>query len=709
MSTPLKARAILRGMPRPCVPGLCRVLLILSLLSPISATAQSTSSGEQLASPSGSAAGSEGSGGKSDGGGKAANDILNMDIEQLARTPVVVPSMDIPVTSVTKELSTVGRSAAAVFVITPEMIRRSGATCIPEALRMAPGLDVAQINSSSWAISCRGFNQPYSNSLLVLIDGRSVYNPDVAGVYWNQQDVLLEDVERIEVIRGPGGTLWGANAVNGVINIITKKAKDTQGAYVMAGGGTQKQLLNAVRYGGQFSEDCRYRVYGKQFEQGPGFDPTGRVDDAWRQGRFGFRTDYEPCGGENDVLTVQGDHYVGSTDNSQIPISPTLSEQQTGDNLLARWRHIYDEDTNWTLQTYYDTFSRIPDPQIQAEVVKTFDIDFQYQFRWSDRQKIIWGAGFRNVDSYFPGGDAFTTWFPTPHYLMNRSNQFVQDEIAVVEDRLTLTLGCKLEEDSITGLEYEPTARVLWTPDRRHSAWCAVSRAVRVLDRVSEQANITMPAVLPNVYPRVLGNPDLQSPNVIAYEIGFREQATERFSWDIATYYNVYRQLRTFSVGTPYLEPIPNPTRRIVPLTLNNADYGDTYGMELTGNYALSERWRLYAQYTMFEQHLAGGAFDLTASPSSQVYLRSAWDLREDLEFDLMARYVDALLLQQVPSYITMDLRLAWRPRKHLELAAVGQNLLQAHHWEFGGPRQDGLIYSTEVPRGVYGTVTWRR
>ena len=300
----------------------------------------------------------EGSGRPGDGPDRDPEGILNLDIEQLAKTPVVVPSMDIPVTSVTKEASTVGRSAAAVFVITNEMIRRSGATCIPEALRMAPGLEVAQVNSNTWAITARGFNSAYANKMLVLIDGRSVYNPDFSGVFWNMEDVLLEDVERIEVIRGPGGTLWGANAVNGVINVITKNAKDTQGVYLMAGGGSHERMLDAFRYGGQIGEDLHYRVYGKYFDRGPGLDPTGQIGDSWQQGRFGFRADWQPDRDKSNALTIQGDHFVGDTANSIIPMDFSTSERQTGENLLMRWRHVYDEDSDWTLQTYYDKFSR---------------------------------------------------------------------------------------------------------------------------------------------------------------------------------------------------------------------------------------------------------------------------------------------------------------------------------------------------------------
>ena len=647
-----------------------------------------------------------------DGAAKNPDDILGMDIEQLAKAPVTVssggPVMDLPVTSVTKEESTVGRSAAAIFVITNEMIRRSGATCIPEALRMAPGLEVAQCNSNTWAISCRGFNNAYSNKLLVLIDGRSVYNPDFAGVYWDMQDVLLEDVERIEVIRGPGGTLWGANAVNGVINVITKNAKDTQGLYLMAGGGSQHRMLDAFRYGGAIGEDMKYRIFGKYFDDGPGVNPSSPASDSWQQGHFGFRADWAPDRDKTNILTIQGDHFVGDTANGLIPNNFSASENQRGENLLVRWRHLLSEDSDWTLQTYYDQFTR--GSSWQTETVKTFDVDFQYRFPWGNRQKITCGANFRNVESLYVGGDQFTTWYPFPYFTTNYTGQFIQDEIAVIDDLLTFTLGCKLEQNPYTGLEYQPTARLLWAPDNKHSAWTAVSRAVRTPSRGEEQVSLTMPPLAPNVYPRIIGDSGLVSEDLMAYELGYREQATESWSWDVALYYNRYQHLIGAIPGAPFPEPLPAPTRLIIPTVMANGPSGETYGVELSSNYSVSERWRLYVQYTCLQMHIASSPATVGQGldPHNQVYLRSAWDLRDNLEFDLMARYVDSLTAFAIPSYITMDLRLAWRPREHLELAVVGQNLLQSDHREFPGSSADSPVLSTEVPRGVYGTITWK-
>ena len=399
------------GAARPAGWWQSGILLLLWLLPPGLALAQSGA-----APVAGKPDGQTATGPASDATDDSGKNILDLDIDQLAKTQVVVPSMDIPVTSVTKEPSTVGRSAAAVFVITNEMIRRSGAKCIPEALRMAPGLQVAQITADKWAISARGFNGLFANKLLVLIDGRSVYNLTSGGVYWDVQDTLLEDVDRIEVIRGPGGTMWGANAVNGVISIITKSAKDTHGAYLSAGGGTQEHLTDGARYGGQIAEDFHYRVYAKQYDRGGGaaadnfpapllsggggsvFSPPSGYDTS-HQDRAGFRADWDVDARAGDKLTVQGDCYDGSSGalNQLVTTQPPYMKQfsggepVTGQNILVRWQHTYDEDSDWTLQTYYDRYTR--NGLTLLEMAENVDLDFQYRFPLTDRQEIICGLG----------------------------------------------------------------------------------------------------------------------------------------------------------------------------------------------------------------------------------------------------------------------------------------------------------------------------
>lgn len=653
-------------------------------------------------------------GGKS---GDAMKDILDMDIEQLARTSVVVPSMDVPVTSVSKEPSTVGRSAAAIFVITNEMIRRSGATCIPEALRMVPGLDVARFNSSTWAISARGFNALFSNKLLVLIDGRTVYSPIFSGVYWDVQDVMLEDIERIEVIRGPGGTLWGANAVNGVINIITKNARDSQGTYIQVGGGTEEKFFDSVRYGGKFGEDFYYRVYGKHFERGPFFDPNQPAYDSWRQGRFGFRTDWNMFGSKCDMLTVQGDCYTGTDGMSQSHTSTTIpyswieigKVHNSGQDVLARWRHKIDDDSDWSLQTYFDNFVR--DQVINSERVRTFDVEFQYRFPLGDRHSIVCGAGYRNVHNECPSSDPWTLSLQPPNETTSYTNQFIQDEIKLVEDRLWFTLGCKIEQNPFTGLEYQPTARVLYMPDKRRSLWGAVSRAVRTPSIVDEDLFATSVVEFggsPNYF-RTSGNHGFRSEALIAYELGYRAQATDNFSYDVATFYNVYDGLRISEFQTFFVENDPPPPHLVFEYELANGPTADTYGVELSSKWEISDSWRIQAQYTFLQvlvnTPVPTGYGD---SPHHQCYVRSSWDLRDNINFDLIFRYVDCLPELQVPAYLTMDMRLAWRPRERLEFAVVGQNLLQTYHQEFSDLGDAPGWENTYVPRGVYSTVAWR-
>ena len=434
--------------------------------------------------------------GTGNGGGSATNALLNMDLDQLSRTDVKVPAMDLEVTSVTKQESTVGRSPAAVFVITPEMIRRSGAMNVPEALRMAPGVDVARVSTNTWAISIRGFNSVNSNKLLVLIDGRSIYNQISSGVLWDQQDVMLEDVERIEVVRGPGGTLWGANAVNGVINIITKSAKDTQGGLVTAGGGYQDKWSGATRYGGHSGEDFFWRVYAKDFEDAPANLPDGIAHDQWRQGRGGFRMDWFPNHTKADTLTLQGDFYQSAAGESGVRPTPTFPYASpfdedihgSGANVLGRWTHVIDERQDWSLLTYYDQY--LLGQTISNTNTNIFDIEFQDRFPLGDRNEIVWGMAYRYC-GFNLRGDGFDFAFNPEEQSTSLPSVFVQDQITLVKDRLSLILGSKFEYNDYTGFEVQPSGRLLWTPDRKQSVWAAISRAVRTPDNFESTGSIT--------------------------------------------------------------------------------------------------------------------------------------------------------------------------------------------------------------------------
>lgn len=673
---------------------------------------------------------------------KEKDDLFKLDLERLLQVPVAPATPAAPtlspqqlVSTVTRQESTVGQSPTAIFVITQDMIRRSGATSIPEALRMAPGLQVARIDSSRWAITARGFNERFAGKLLVQIDGRIVYNILFSGVYWDTQDLLLEDVERIEVIRGPGATIWGANAVNGVINIITKKAQDTQGGLVVGGGGTFDRTITGLRYGGKIGDDLYYRVWGKWFERGPGFSPFGPTHDDWRQGRGGFRLDWQAS--ERDAITLQGDLFEGDSGRQDTRVrlaAPFFftnieDEHSWGSDVLFRWRHDQDKESGWTLQAYWDRFHRAGTNGTFGFDSETIDVDFQQQFPLGSRHKVVYGLGYRWV--HLPiGGSTFDNGFAIGN--AERSTDlytaFVQDEIALREDALFLTLGSKFEHNAFTGFEVQPTVRLLWKLSERRSAWTAVSRAVRI-PNIGEQ-NLSS-----NAQPPIFGSPLLPpgaSPgaplfpvfvppkdllaaeDLIAYEAGYRAQPTEKLSYDLAVFCNVYDNL----IGPRASAVIPGPVAGtfVLPFARFNGLSAEGYGAELAVNYRLHERWRLYGAYTLLHLFLheepglrsTAETFE-GVSPHNQVYLQSSWDLGCKFEFDLIGRYVETLpgFDPHVPSYITLDARLAWRPRRNLELAVVGQNLLDSHHLESGTSQ---VIRGTlvEIPRGVYGQATWR-
>ena len=488
----------------------------------------------------------------------SVDDLIDMDLDQLSQVDVVVPAMDTVVTSVSRQESTVGRSPAAVFVITQEMIRRSAANNIPDLLRMVPGVDVAQINADTWAITIRGFNSQYASKLLVQIDGRDVYSQLFNGVFWDVQDYPLEDIDRIEVIRGPGATVWGANAVNGVINIVTKRAADTQGLLVNAGGGTEERQFSTVRYGGQAGDDVYWRVYGKQFERDGGYFPDGAFDD-WRQGRGGFRSEWTPS--DADVFTLQGDCYEGISGQLSTQSFPTapfvrdllFDDRAFGQDILTRWTHSVDEDTDWALQMYYDRAGRVT--EIGDPLQSTLDVDYQYHFLVGEEHNVVCGAGYRHIDDQLLG--TFNVALDPVARSTDLFSYFIQDEIMLEEDLWYLVLGSKFEHNDFTGFEYQPSVRLLYTPTERKTWWAAVSRAVRTPSRV-DQNLVSHQFVSPAgpTFVEALGNPSPVSEALIAYELGYRTQPTDDFAWDLALFFNDYTRLIGFSPpGAPFFDP----------------------------------------------------------------------------------------------------------------------------------------------------------
>jgi iron complex outermembrane receptor protein len=641
-------------------------------------------------------------------------DLTQLSLEDLMNTKV---------TSISKKEQSLSRAAAAIFVITAEDVRRSGATSIPDLLRMVPGLDVAQINANSWAISARGFNHQFSDKLLVLIDGRTVYTPLFAGVYWDVQDVPLEDIERIEVIRGPGATVWGANAVNGVINIITKSAADTQGGLLVAGGGTQDLALGTAQYGGKVGKDASYRVFTKYLDHNHFSDLTGQDgEDGWHLSHAGFRTDASLS--QKDSLTVEGDLYGGSEGANYghiVSIAPPVNEnldgteELSGGNILSRWNHAFSRRSDTTLQFYFDRYER--DGPVISDNRGTFDVDFQHHLALGYRHDLIWGADYRYSSDYTEG-TIDRAWVPAGRALQLFST-FAQDEIVLKPDRVFLTVGTKLENNYYSGWDLDPSARVAWTPSKQHSFWAAVSRADRTPDRRNEDADINIAAFPgPGGVPALLtllGNPNEESEHVVAYEAGYRAQPAGPFSIDVATFFNTYTDLATTEPGSPFLVANPAPAHLVFPLVWGNLMHGTTYGIEVSANWKVNDRWTLSPGYTLLQMHLHTDATsqDTTtladtegSSPRHQAQLRSHLKLPGRFVWDVSGYFVERLSAQAVPSYTRMDTQVSRQLGERLEFSLVGQNLLQDHHLE----SHDDLtsVNPTQMKRSAYAKIVWR-
>lgn len=623
--------------------------------------------------------------------------------------------MRVKVISVSKKPEEWFETPAAVYVITGDDIRRSGATSIAEALRLAPGVDVARNDAAVTAVGVRGFNSTSDNQLLVLMDGRRLNSPFNNGVTWYLQDTVLEDIERIEVIRGPGGTLWGTEAVNGIINIITKSSRDTQGLLVSAGGGTFERVFGTLRYGGHWGDDGSFRVYGKYFKRDDFVLPNGdEAHDGWDMLRGGFRTDWETAGANN--FTVQGDAYKGVLESvlSSPLLVPPFSESLSNDtrvvggNLLGRWTHTRPDGSVITLEGYYDRTERVDD--VLTEDRDTFQIDFQHQLRFGSRQEIVWGLGYRLSHDDF--GNSFSFAFDPSSRLLNFYSGFVQDEITLVPERLRLTLGTKIEHNDLTGWEIQPSGRLLWTPTRRQTAWTAVTRGVVTPARFERDSRYNAAAfpVGPDVaLLSIFGNPNVDSEELVAYEIGYRVQPHERLFLDVAVFYNVYDRLVTLESQPT----VPEGSHLLMPNQWDNKADGESYGGEVAGRWHAADWWWLDATYSyvQIEVHPDAGSADVFSegaegkSPRHQAMLRSAMQLPGKIEFDAAIRFVDELPEFQVPEYWELDARLAWKPNDNWEVAIVGQNLLHDHRPEFA---VTASLQPTEVPRGVYGKVTWR-
>lgn len=623
----------------------------------------------------------------------AVSDLKEMSIQEL---------MEVPVTSAARRPEKYADAAAALFVISREDIRRSGATKIPELLRMVPGLQVAQLDANKWAISARGFNGRHASKLLVQMDGRTLYTPLYSGVYWDAQDTVLDDIERIEVIRGSGATLWGSNAVNGVVNIITRSSHETEGGLAKLVVGTEERILGAVRYGRSLGEGKSLRLYAKGFDRDSSLTMTGEdAADDWRDGRLGFRADLELTA--RDGLTLQGNGYWGNA-GATVSRRGATTETETdssGGSLLARWIRQQGLDAATELKVYYDQTHRAN--WTLTEVRDIFDVDFQQYFPFAEKHLLVWGAGYRLTrdDLSVTSGSALefdprsrddSTW-----------SAFIQDDFSPLGDDFHLILGAKVEHNDYTGWEVQPNIRMLWNATPSTTLWAGVSRAVRITSRFNSDSYIDAGVIL------VSGNPDLESERLTAYEVGLRMRPTERFSFDLTLFFNDYDQLQGYE------------TSQNGRLTVSaNVGHGEGYGAELASNWHVTSIWRLKLAYSWLRMELGtddpvSGTSILSlasddSAPRHQASLRSWLDLRPDLELDANLYYVDELVNFNTPAYLRLDIRLGWQVRPDFELSLVGKNLLDDAHPEFskfgGNSEPEGLVY-TQVERSLMVQAKW--
>jgi iron complex outermembrane receptor protein len=625
-----------------------------------------------------------------------SNPVKQLTLEQLG---------NVEVTTVSKEPEEVWKAPAAIYVLTGEDIRRSGATSIPEALRLVPGVEVARIDSDQWAVGIRGSETNFSKAVLVLIDGRSVYTPLYAGVYWDVQDVVLEDVDRIEVIRGPGATVWGPNSADGVINIITKKASQTQSGLVSVVTGSVDRLIAEARYGGTIQEGLTYRLYGKGFIRDPEFHPDHNNFDGWHQERGGFRLDWAPNGRSEYML--EGDLYGGTAPAETGPLS--FVNSVSGGDVVGMWRHKFENGSDIYLEGYIDRTIRTG--ILYGETRNTYDIDFLHRFKIADRHQISYGIGLHWSPNHFVSKTPIVNLLPNidTDYI---HTGFIQDEVHLLDNKLYLTAGAKLEGNNFNGFDIQPTFRALWNPNPHQSFWAAVTRAVTTPSRIEEGFQLSGGEIQQNPpeYLLVSGNPNFQSETVLGYEGGYRQLLTPKVYVELDVFHNNYNHLQSFSAPTLIGDTLT--------IFYDNAIAGSTNGVEIAPHWNVVHWWTLSGSYSYvgidFHANAPGSDISSTgsvrtyegSSPAHQVKVRSEFNIGKKFEFDQTYSYASALPAQNVRAYETMDARLEWKLPKDLSLSLVGQNLFQPYHFEWGtGDPSESLI---GIRRAAYVKLTWK-
>jgi iron complex outermembrane recepter protein len=634
---------------------------------------------------------------------RGANDFTNLSLEDL---------MNVEVTSVSKKAESIAVAPAAVTVISQDDMQRSGFATIPDMLRLAPEVDVARTNSFTWAVGVRGLNDQYNGTLLVLQDGRSLYSPLFGGTYWDTVDYVLPDLDRIEIIKGPGATLWGANAVNGVINITSKDAKDTQGWLLDTRASNDESNLS-LRYGGKLSDDTYYRAYIKAAYINELDDASGdNAGDEWHTLRGGFRIDKHPS--DIDTLTLQGDIAdirIRDPFNQPIP-TPPFTEPVHADrddetsNLLSRWTHRFSDDSDFALQVYYD-FLKV-DSDSTDYVQNTFDIDFHHRFKFDQRNEITWGLGYRIVNGLVKATPEF--WSDTPTRNDNIFSTFVQDTITIVPDRWSFTAGSKFEHNDFNGYDVEPSGRLLWTPNKTNSVWAAVSLADRSPTRLTTDAHVqyadtqfpTGPGTFAPAAIRLFGDPGEESEKLTAYEAGYRLEPTKSVSFDLSIFYNQYRDKQSIVQGAPIFGP-----EIVVPLRYGNLARGETYGGSISSTVNVTNDWRLVGSYSLLQaQFSANDPLDRGASPKNMAQIRSYLNITRHVQLNAGVYYVGAVGEFHVAPYISTDMNVAWKPTDALECSIGVLDLFDNHHPEFGTNAIEGT--PSETPRTVYLQMTYQ-
>lgn len=641
--------------------------------------------------------------------------------------------LDLEVVSVAKVPEKITKTPAAIFIITQEDIRRSGVNTIPDALRMVPGIHVYQIDANKWAVSARGFASRFSNKMLVMVDGRTVYSPLFSGTFWDSQDLMLEDIERIEVIRGPGGTLWGANAVNGVINIIGKDTADTQGGLIKGELGSYQQQLFSARYGGWLSDRVAYRFYGKFSHRGdsPSLD-GGDAADGWHQGRIGFRTDMNLALGNK--VTLQGELYDGESGQSVRYLSPfplnynlaTVDVPVSGGHLLGRWSRSFSADSEMTFQAYYDRTDR--QEFLLDESLDTVDIDFQHRYNLSDKIELLWGLGYRYTHDYTSGRQTIPgvySYVLDPQIRKdNLYSGFLQSRFTFGGDKGELTLGSKVEHNDYTGYEWQPSSRLMWNFNEMHSLWAAVSRSVRTPSRIESDANVNAGAFgVPGplvTYVRLVGNEEVEAEKVWSYELGYRVRPSETFFLDTTIFYNYYKDLiNGVPNGLPYIDFASGSPFLVLPIEVANGMDGETYGLELSAQWSVQEWWRLTAGYTLFhfnelnsgDSEEARQGFSEGENAEHRFSLISYMDLPNNFELNAALYYIDDLpelgfgSSDGVGSNLRLDVNMGYHSTDNWTVTVGGRNLLEKDTPEFS-ETMDGVIESG-LARIFYLTVAY--